>query len=218
MSPPELPAAASPAAKARPLAWLAWLLILAALAWFIVKNVPRYFVLTPESYGDYFWPKVSWLLPHVAGGLLAILIGPLQFWPRIRRDYLQFHRISGRVYVVTVTIGSIAAFGLASTVGADSAAYALGLAGLGFAWITTTGMAFVAIRRKNLAQHKQWMIRSYVVTFAFVTFRLADDWMRAGGIMTEHERSSFLAWGCWAIPLLFTEVVLQSKAVFARRG
>ncbi|HEY5551806.1 MAG TPA: DUF2306 domain-containing protein [Opitutaceae bacterium] len=192
--------------------------ILSCLAWFVITNVPRYLVVTPESYGGYFWPKVSWLLPHVASGLLAILIGPLQFWPRIRRDYLQFHRIAGRVYVVTALAGSVAAFGLASSVEAGDAAYAMGLSGLALAWIVTTTMAFVAIRRKILAQHKQWMIRSYVVAFAFVTFRLAEDLMSATNIMPGHERSSVLAWGCWAIPLLFTEVAIQASAVFKRRG
>ena len=184
----------------------------------MVDNVPRYFVVKPQSYGDYFWGKVNWLLPHVVCGLFAVLLGPLQFSSRIRRDYLPFHRIAGRVYVVTVLLGAIAGLGMASSVGKQSAAYALGLSGLAVAWITTTGMAFVAIRRKNIVQHKQWMVRSYVVTFAFVTFRLGSDLMQAGDVLPSHERSAMLAWGCWAIPLLFTEVILQAGAVFKPRS
>jgi len=45
------------------------------------------------------------LVPHVLGGLLAILIGPLQFWARLRRDYVQVHRWSGRVYLAGVVVG-----------------------------------------------------------------------------------------------------------------
>jgi uncharacterized membrane protein len=198
------------------LAWLGWLVALSLLAYFIKKNVPRYFVFTPESYGAYFWPRVSWLFPHVAGGLLAVLIGPLQFWPRIRRDYLQFHRIAGRVYVVTVLVGATAGLVMASKA-EGGAAYALGLGGLAVAWLTTTAMAFVAIRRKNLVQHKQWMVRSYVVTFAFVTFRLADDAMAAGHILPDEERAKMLAWACWAVPLLIAEVALQAGSVFKTR-
>ena len=153
----------------------------------------------------------------MASGLIAIAIGPLQFASRIRRDYLPFHRIAGRVYVVAVLTGSIAALGLAWRID-GSPAYSLGLAGLAVAWLTTTLMAFVAIRRKNLEQHRQWMVRSYVVTFAFVTFRLSDDAMRAAHILTENERSNILAWACWALPLLVTELVLQGRAVFRPRG
>lgn len=211
MNPPDTPTVGS-AKRPDVATWLGWLVVLALIAYFVVKNVPRYFVFTPESYGKYFWPRLSWLFPHVACGLLAILIGPLQFWPRLRRDYLGAHRIAGRVYVVAVLAGAVAAFGMAASA-EGGAAYALGLSGLATAWITTTAMAFIAIRRKQLTQHKQWMVRSYVVTFAFVTFRLLDDAMGAGHILADEERAKLLAWACWAVPLLITEVVIQGGAV-----
>jgi uncharacterized membrane protein len=218
MPPPATPAVAAPAPRVKPLVWLGWLAVLFGLAWFISKNVPRYFVFTQASYGDYFWSRASWLFPHVVGGVLAALIGPLQFWPKMRRDYLPFHRIAGRVYVVAVLVGSIASLGMSTRVDPSDSAYGAGLVGLAVAWLSTTTMAFAAIRRKNLAQHKQWMIRSYVVTFAFVTFRLVDDAGKYAGFLSDHERATFLAWGCWAVPLLFTEVILQSAEVFRKRA
>lgn len=36
---------------------------------------------------------------------------------------------------------------------------------LGLAWITTTGLAYAAVLNKQMVLHKEWMIRSYVVTF-----------------------------------------------------
>jgi uncharacterized membrane protein len=157
------------------------------------------------------------LFPHVVAGVLALVVGPLQFWPKLRRDYLSFHRLAGKVYVTAVAVGSIAAFGMATTI-VGKPAFALGLTGLGVAWLVTTGMAFIAIRRKNIVQHRQWMVRSYVTTFAFITYRLANDLMVAGGLFAYADRQAMLAWGCWAIPLLLTEVLLQAKAVFAPRG
>jgi hypothetical protein len=201
----------------RILLWLGWAVVLGTAAYFLVKNTPRYFVLNAASYGKYFWAKASWLFPHVVAGVLAVIIGPLQFWPKMRRDYLSFHRIAGRIYVTAVAVGSIAAFGMAATI-AGKPAFALGLTGLGVAWLLTTGMAFVAIRRKHLVQHRQWMVRSYVTTFAFITYRLANDLMIAGGLFAYADRQAMLAWGCWAIPLLITEVLLQAKAVFAPRA
>ena len=216
MSHPDAVSATIEARKPRVLVWLGWAIILSLIGYFLQKYALHYFVFTPASYGSYFWPRISWVVPHVASGLLAVVIGPLQFWPKMRRDYLQVHRIAGRVYVVTVLIGAAAAFGLASTA-EGGAAYAFGLAGLATAWLTTTGMAFAAIRRKNIPQHRQWMVRSYVVTFAFVTFRLADDAMRAGHILADEERAKLLAWACWALPLLLTEVFIQAGAVFKPR-
>lgn len=205
------------ARKPRLASWVGWAFVLGLLAYFLNKYALHYFVFTPQSYGTYYWPRISWLLPHVTAGMVAIVIGPLQFWPKMRRDYLQFHRVAGRFYVVLVLIGAAAALGLAGKI-EGSPAYALGLVGLATAWVTTTLMAFVAIRRKNLFQHQQWMVRSYVVTFAFVTFRLADDVLQATHVQNEDERSKYLAWACWAVPLLVAEVVMQGRAVFQRRA
>jgi uncharacterized membrane protein len=198
------------------LLWLGWALVLGTAAYFLVKNTPRYLVLNAASYGKYFWAKAGWLFPHVVAGMFAVVIGPLQFWPKMRRDYLSFHRLAGRIYVTAVAVGSIAAFGMAATINGKPA-FALGLTALGGAWLVTTGMAFIAIRRKNIVQHRQWMVRSYVVTFAFITYRLANDLMTAAGLYAYADRQAMLAWGCWAIPLLATEVFLQAKAVFAQR-
>jgi uncharacterized membrane protein len=214
--PPATPATATAGFRMKPLVWLGWLAVLAGLAYFLFRRVPRYFVFTPESYGN-FWPRWGWLFPHLVGGLLAAVLGPLQFWPKIRRDYLPFHRIAGRIYVVAVLGGSIASLGMSLRLGVNNAAYAGGLIGLAVAWLVTTGMAFVAIRRKHLIQHKQWMIRSYVVTFAFVTFRLLDDALSHRGLVPEHEFYSLLAWASWTMPLLFAEALIQSAEVFRKR-
>ena len=39
----------------------------------------------------------------------------------------------------------------------------------------TTGMALYSIRTQRVEQHREWMLRSYVVTFAFVTYRLGEN-------------------------------------------
>jgi len=195
---------------------VAWVIVLSVAAFFLATRVPRYLVLTEQSYGPYFWPRSSWVLPHVIGGLLAILIGPLQFWSRIRREYIQVHSWSGRVYLIGVVVGGIASFGLAAT-SQVTLTYAAGLAGLGLAWLTTAGMALAAVLHRNFALHRQWMIRSYVVTMAFVTFRVVEDLLEAKGIGTKVDRLTLMSWACWAVPLLFTEVAFQAKAVFSRR-
>jgi uncharacterized membrane protein YozB (DUF420 family) len=35
------------------------------------------------------------------------------------------------------------------------------------------------VRRRKIEQHKEWMIRSYVVTLAFLTFRVLDRILQA---------------------------------------
>ena len=193
-----------------------WIATLAIGVYFVAVNVPRYLIWSEISYGAYFWPRATILLPHLLGGLVAIVIGPFQFWPRIRNNYPKVHRISGRIYLSAVLVGALGGMGLAVTSGVN-VSYAAGLFALAIAWLMTSGMALASIRRRNFVQHKQWMIRSYVVTFAFVTFRVVGDMLMYFGIGEPAQYYAMLAWGCWAIPLLFTEAVLQGKQVFARR-
>ena len=196
---------------------LIWAATLAVGAVFLLRNVPEYFVFTQESYGNYYWPRAGYLFPHIVGGLIAMVIGPFQFWPRIRNGYPKVHRTMGRIYLIAIVVGAVGGMVMAAT-SARSFAYGVGLFSLGVVWLLTSGMAFAAIRRRNFVQHKQWMIRSYVVTFAFVTFRIGNNLMTYYGIGEQRDRGAVLAWACWAVPLLITELVLQGRQVFASRA
>src|SRR5664279_918544 len=41
------------------------------------------------------------LIPHSLSGVIALLAGPMQFSSRLRQRHLKFHRILGRIYVVS---------------------------------------------------------------------------------------------------------------------
>jgi hypothetical protein len=80
---------------------------------------------------------------------------------------------------------------------------------LAFAWATSTLMAYFAVLQRRISIHKEWMVRSYVVTFAFVTFRILNDYPPMMNWLPSSNRSVTYIWTSWAIPLLITEVVLQ---------
>ncbi len=111
------------------------------------------------------------LIPHTLCGVVALLAGPVQFSPRLRRDHLKFHRILGRVYVISVFIGALTGIALA--------AGRPGLPGTSMqaaAWIVCTTAALITARNRQIVRHRQWMIRSYAVTFTFVSSRVLNFW------------------------------------------
>lgn len=55
------------------------------------------------------------------------------------------------------------------------------------------------------------MIRSYVLTFAFVNFRWWIDFPLISSAGTAAERLITISWLGWALPLFATEVALQWK-------
>jgi uncharacterized membrane protein len=113
------------------------------------------------------------LIPHTLSGLIALLCGPLQFSSRLRRRYLKFHRVLGRTYVVSVFIG--AATGVALATGRPGFP---GTSMQAAAWIVCTTAAFLTARNRQIIQHRQWMVRSYAVTFTFVSSRVLNLWPR----------------------------------------
>jgi hypothetical protein len=90
-------------------------------------------------------------------------------------------------------------------------AYSAGLFSLSVAWALTTAMAVLAVHRRALRQHREWMIRSYIVTFAFVIFRVGELLMTGWKVAPAAEIGTFLAFACWAIPLLVAEPLIQMR-------
>jgi uncharacterized membrane protein len=113
------------------------------------------------------------LIPHTLAGIFALLIGPINFSSRIRQRYLQLHRVLGRIYVVSVFVG--AATGIALAFGRPGFP---GTCGQATAWVVCTTAAFITARNRHIIQHRQWMIRSYAVTFTFVSSRVLNLWPR----------------------------------------
>ena len=99
------------------------------------------------------------LIPHTLCGVIALLAGPMQFSSRLRQRHLKFHRVLGRIYVISVFIGALTGIALA--------AGRPGLPGTSMqaaAWIVCTSAALITARNRQIDQHRQWMVRSYAVS------------------------------------------------------
>jgi uncharacterized membrane protein len=154
-----------------------------------------------------------WLLPHIAGGMLALLLGPLQFWSGLRRQSLRVHRWTGRLYLVGVGLAAGSALHLAFFIPPSEGGWAGGVAlfTLAVVWLTASALAVAAIRRGLVNTHQEWMIRSYVLTFAFVNLRWWVDFPIISSAGTVAERLTTISWLSWTLPLFVMEVILQWK-------
>jgi hypothetical protein len=179
------------------------------------------------------------MLGHVVGGTIALFTGPLLIWLGETRQWLHLHRRLGFVYLVGAAITCVSAFYLSFTTPIGFL-FASGLFGMALACTTSTGLAFLAIQRRNIPQHREWMIRSCVTVFAFVFFRFIFAVLEATGVGAPQAatagtstqaagiaalaadvktlRASFAAWSSWSIPLLVTEVLLQWPKLARRPG
>jgi uncharacterized membrane protein len=152
------------------------------------------------------------LIPHTLAGTLALLIGPVNFSSRIRQRYLKLHRVLGRVYVVSVFVG--AATGVALAFGRPGFP---GTSMQAAAWIVCTTAAFVTARNRQIVQHRQWMARSYAVTFTFVSSRVLNllpaYWSHLGDSLSAVGVIAFTL-----ASLLIVELGLNWRELTTRRG
>jgi uncharacterized membrane protein len=111
-------------------------------------------------------------LVHIVPGILFMILGPLQFSAGIRARHLQWHRWSGRVFVVSGLVIGISAlvmsFGMPA-IGGLNQATATTLFGAYF--LVALCRAFWLIRRREIALHREWMIRAFAIGLAVATIR-----------------------------------------------
>ncbi|HEX4544183.1 MAG TPA: DUF2306 domain-containing protein [Candidatus Acidoferrum sp.] len=120
---------------------------------------------------DIFALHRSLTLVHIIPGFLFMLLGPLQFVKNIRSRYPTLHRWSGRVLVVSGLIIGFTAIWMSLTMsigGVNQAAATLLFAVL---FLFSLVKAFLHIRRREIPQHREWMLRAYAIGLAVATIR-----------------------------------------------
>ena len=110
-------------------------------------------------------------LVHILPGGLFMVLGPLQFVPRIRSRHIRFHRWSGRLLLgAGVVIGTTAlrmAFVLPVGGPTETAATTV----FGVIFLFSLGKAFLHVKRREIVRHREWMVRAFAVGLAVATVR-----------------------------------------------
>lgn len=121
---------------------------------------------------DVFARHPSLTLIHIIPGLVFMILGPLQFSETFRARHLKWHKISGRVFLVTSGIIGVSAlvmsFGMQAIGGVNQAA-ATTLFSLLF--LFCLAKAFRHVLRGEIALHREWMIRGFAIGLAVATIR-----------------------------------------------
>ena len=196
--------------------------VVGIVAIFFVHTYALKYLLPSDATFGIYESRRDWLLVHVAAGTAALLFGPVQFWLILSRSKfskrgqdraLLWHRILGIAYVMSVAFSSVSAIYLALHTDFGWV-FRVGMITMASVWIITTGLAVTAVCRCLIQQHQEWMIRSYVVTFSFVSFRAIVEILEALKTGTMTEQYIVASWMCWSVPLVIVEVVIQIRKMF----
>ncbi|MGB3608094.1 MAG: DUF2306 domain-containing protein [Psychroserpens sp.] len=188
-------------------------LLLVALYFVIDRALPYFFNFNIEQYQDYYWPNKWWLVGHLLGDALALIIGPFQFSSKFRNRFLKMHRYLGKVYIIAIIIASLSAIYMSFYVAPQvNVSWSISLFVMAVFWLAGVLMAYRAVMLRKITQHQQWMLRSYIITLGFVLFRILNESSMVRELMpTFEERGAACIWFSWAVPLFIAEVVIQWK-------
>jgi hypothetical protein len=160
---------------------------------------------------------------HALGGSLVLTLGSLNLYIGSTRRWFRFHRQVGFGYLFFGTLTACLAMfvALSRLHAAKDASMAIDLARvsnigwslamLSLAWLGAAAMAWRAARNRRYENHRDWMIRSYVLAWSFVLCRVADRVPGMEALPALGDGQAFI-WISWILPLGLAELAIQWRA------
>lgn len=152
-----------------------------------------------------FARHVALTMVHIIPGALFLILAPLQFVPGIRAKHLEVHRWMGRILVATgLAIGiSALLMSFKMNIGGPNETAATTLYAIVF--LICLMQAYRYIRRKEVARHREWMIRAYGVGLGVATTRPIVGMFFAFRRLTPQEFLGIAFWLGFSITFLAAE-------------
>lgn len=198
-----------------------WLLLAVAAGFGIVLVFPYLTLDVNQSRIDVTGAgHFSVLLVHIFTAMIALVLGPLQFIPRVRA-HRAAHRVIGRCYLFAGVLPSACtAVPVALLSGSLFTAVSLTIAAA--LWLTTGAAGYRAARSHDYRRHREWMMRSYALTFLAVTARVVVPLILVGQVLLSSSSpdtirsrvASMIPIGQtlgWMVNLAVAEVVIRRR-------
>ncbi len=153
------------------------------------------------------------LIVHVVGAGLFALVGAFQFSAKLRRRHPDWHRRAGRALVGAGML--VAGSGLWMTLFYPDAPGGVLLwtvrLVVGSAIMVSLVLGFAAIRRRDIAAHRAWMIRAYALSVAAGTQAFTQGIGEGLFGVTEISTALSVSAG-WVINAIFAELIIRLPA------
>ncbi|HEX5379348.1 MAG TPA: DUF2306 domain-containing protein [Phenylobacterium sp.] len=188
-----------------------WLVLISALLIGLASYrylIPGDFGLAPPILANRF-THLGVLTVHAGFAATALILGPFQFIPGLRRTRPALHRRMGTAYLICCLCGALA--GLVLAFGAQTGPVSTaGFGLLAVAWFVATARAWRLAVARRFVDHERWMIRSFALTLAAVTLRiyLPFAFLSPLGYEDTYRAISFL---CWLPNLVAAEIFLARR-------
>ncbi len=174
--------------------------------------------ITPENARFFAAPLPAVL--HILSVSLFCILGAFQFAPGIRRRRPGWHRGAGRLLVPCGLVAALSGLWMTQfyppVMGDGPLLYGIRLV-VGSAMTLFIVLGFAAIRRRDIARHRAWMMRGYALGLGAGTQALTHlPWFLFPGIQGELTRALLMGAG-WAINLAVAEWIIRRGLAYPVR-
>ncbi len=143
---------------------------------------------------------------HALSGAVVLVTGILQFNQNLLKNNRKLHRTLGKVYVVTVWLSSLGGLFLAIAFDVSLIAKLIFIV-LAVLWFGATTIAYQQARHRKFKVHREWMIRSFALSFFFVMFSFWVDGVAS--IFPPDIAYPLAVFTSWSLNLVVSEIWIR---------
>ncbi|GIJ79976.1 Predicted membrane protein [Micromonospora phaseoli] len=153
---------------------------------------------------------------HIVSVTVFSFLGAFQFAPRFRRRRRGWHRAAGRLLVPFGLLTALTGLWLTlfmprAALDGDALAVIRVVVSVVMAMSIVVGV--VAVRRRDFARHRAWMIRGYAIGVGAGTQFLTQlAWMAAVGPLTMSSKTGTMA-AAWLINVVLAEWLIRRRPI-----
>lgn len=151
-------------------------------------------------------PVLAYL--HILPGVSYLLGAPLQLSRRFRERHFTVHRRLGRLVLMAGLVSGVYALLFGWLYSYGGLAQALATALFGGAFVTSLGVAFVAIRRGDVTRHRRWMIRAFALGLAVGSIRIWIWLFQVFGLLSYQASFAVAFWIAFTLHAIAAELYL----------
>jgi len=148
-------------------------------------------------------------LAHILPASLFLALLPLQFIRRIRARHIGWHRWPGRLLILLGIVVGVSALVMSYTMSIGGVNETAATTLFAILFLVFLGLGFWNIRNRRIAQHREWMIRTFGVALGIATTRPIVGAFFAAGKLSPHEFFGTAFWLGFTVTLLGAEVWIQ---------
>lgn len=167
------------------------------------------FLLLKQAYiHNKVWKTAFYI--HVFSAIIALFAGFTQFSPEFLRQYRKIHRLIGRIYVWDILAVNFPAAMIMAVYANGEMVGKSAFVLLDVLWFWFTYQAYATARKRNFGNHKDFMIRSYALTFSAITLRTWKLILSHAFVIDPAELYKIDAWMGFAPNLMVAEWMIRT--------